>query len=95
MDNVRGIARVVDTRSNAKLEVSFVRFLGRNWFWGDYWIIGLDSEYRWAIVGTPSRKYGWILCRAPEMEAETRRQVNEILTRQGYQVDVFVDTTSE
>ncbi|MEJ2628331.1 MAG: lipocalin family protein, partial [bacterium] len=35
---VKGRARVVDTTSNAKLKVSFVRFLGLNLFWGDYWI---------------------------------------------------------
>jgi hypothetical protein len=42
----RGKARVVDKVTNAKLKVTFF------WpFWGAYWIIGLDEDYRWAVVG--------------------------------------------
>ena len=55
-----GKAVVVDGSSNAKLKVWF--------FWpfkGDYWIIDLDPDYRWAVVGVPSRKYLWILSRTP------------------------------
>ena len=60
--SVRGKAWVVDKTSNAKLKVSF--------FWpfsGDYWIIDLDKDYQWAVVGHPSRTYLWILCRTPQM----------------------------
>ncbi|MEJ2545696.1 MAG: lipocalin family protein, partial [Calditrichaceae bacterium] len=60
-DEAIGEARVVDTTSYAKLEVSFVSIFCVHLFWGDYWIIGLDESYQYAIVGTPSRKYGWIL----------------------------------
>ncbi len=88
----QGIAKVVDPKTNAKLEVSFVRFLGIQLFWGDYWIIGLDREYRWAIVGNPSRKYGWILSRTPTLSAYGRQVVTDILLKQGYNPDDFVPT---
>ncbi|HNT65234.1 MAG TPA: lipocalin family protein, partial [bacterium] len=42
-NEAQAIARIVDKQSNAKLQVSFVRFLGISLFWGDYWIIGLDA----------------------------------------------------
>lgn len=61
----RGTARVVDKKTNAKLKVTF--------FWpfeGNYWIVKLDPEYQWAMVGEPSRKYFWILARDRKMEAE-------------------------
>jgi apolipoprotein D and lipocalin family protein len=29
--------------------------------------IGLDPDYRWAVVGTPSRNYLWVLSRTPRM----------------------------
>jgi apolipoprotein D and lipocalin family protein len=49
--------------SNAKLRVRFL------WpFRGDYWIIELDEEYRYAVVGHPSREYLWILARTPRID---------------------------
>jgi len=89
VDEARGIAKVVDPKSNARLKVSFVRILGLSLFWGDYWIIGLDSNYHYAIVGNPSRKYGWILCREPKMTAESLNEVFEILRNQGYDPQKF------
>ena len=51
----RGIARVVDERTSAKLKVRFapavLSFLPM--VWGDYWIIGLAADYSWAVVGSP------------------------------------------
>jgi apolipoprotein D and lipocalin family protein len=83
-DDANGLARVVDKKTNAKLEVSFVSFFGWRPFWGDYWIIGLDENYQWAIVGTPNRKYGWILSRTPKLEAEILNKIFSILKEQGY-----------
>ena len=77
----RGKAKVVDRESNAKLKVSFF------WpFWGDYWIIDLDPEYRWAVVGNPSRKYLWILSRTRSMDPQVYAQILERITAQGYDV---------
>lgn len=76
-----GVARVVDTQSNAKLEVSF------QWpFWGDYWIVDLDSDYRWAVVGHPSRDDLWILSRDPRMDDETYAAIGERARQKGFDV---------
>lgn len=83
-DKTEGIARIVDKKSNAKLEVSFFSILGWRPIWGDYWIIGLDENYQWAIVGTPSRKYGWILSRTPKLDQSTLDKIFSILKDQGY-----------
>ncbi|MBX9699277.1 MAG: lipocalin family protein, partial [Acetobacteraceae bacterium] len=41
-----GSAYVVEGSNGAKLRVSFF------WpFYGDYWVLGLDPDYRWAVVG--------------------------------------------
>ena len=77
------MARIVNKNSNAKLEVSFVSFLGWRPFWGDYWIIGLDENYKWAVVGTPSRKYGWVLSRTPQLDKQTMDTVFQIFKRPG------------
>jgi apolipoprotein D and lipocalin family protein len=88
-DASEGIAQVVDASSNAKLEVSFVSILGINLFWGDYWIIGLDTNYEYAVVGTPTRKYGWILSRTPKLSEEKLNEAFELLKSQGYEPKKF------
>lgn len=89
LDQTEGIARVVDKKSNAKLEVSFFSIFGWRPIWGDYWIIGLDENYQWAIVGTPSRKYGWILARQPKLDQNTLDKIYSILREQGYNPQDF------
>lgn len=87
-----GIAKIVDQQSRSKLKVSFVNLLGIRLFWGDYWIIGLDDEYRWAVVGHPRRKYGWILSRTSQLPSETLAEIFALLERQGYDPGAFVMT---
>jgi apolipoprotein D and lipocalin family protein len=58
-----GRAHVVELATGSKLRVTFF------WpFYGDYWILDLDADYRWALVGTPDRKYLWVLSRNERME---------------------------
>ncbi len=67
----KGIASVkVKAGPNSKLKV---RFFGP--FSGDYWILSLDSAYRWAVVGTPNRKYLWILSRTPTLSRHVYDQL--------------------
>jgi apolipoprotein D and lipocalin family protein len=89
-DEIKGIAKIADTETNAKLKVSFVRFLGISLFWADYWIIDLSEDYQWAVVGTPSRKYGWILARKPELSQEILEHINQSLGEQGYDPTEFI-----
>lgn len=89
LDVAEGIAQVVDETTNSKLEVSFVSFFGIRPFWGDYWIIGLDKDYKYAIVGHPKRKYGWILSRTPSLPDETLNLIIEKLKDQGYNWNDF------
>jgi apolipoprotein D and lipocalin family protein len=79
LDRAKGRARVVDTSTNAKLEVSFFRP-----FWGDYWIIDLGAEYEYAVVGHPSREYLWILSRTPTLHPTVYAGILERLVAQGY-----------
>ena len=88
----RGIGKVMDSVNRSKLKVSFVRVLGLQLFWGDYWIIGLGEDYGYAVVGEPKRKYGWILSRRNHLSSEEWQSVNSILTAQGYDPRDFVQT---
>jgi apolipoprotein D and lipocalin family protein len=75
-----GIAWVVDEEGKrAKLKVQF--------FWpfrGDYWIIDLDPDYRFAAVGHPTREYLWILARTPTLDPMLYRPLAARLEAQGY-----------
>lgn len=84
VDQATGVARVIDPVSRARLKVSLVSFLGWRPFWGDYWVIGLDEAYRWAVVGSPDRRYGWVLARTPRLDEASMVSIREILVRNGY-----------
>lgn len=84
-----GLAKVIDSDTNAKLKVSFFRIFGIQLFWGDYWIIGLGYDYKYAIVGHPARKYGWILSRERQLSSENFEEIYSILRNSGYNPDDF------
>ena len=97
VDEARGIGRKAgDQQSSARLEVRFapaiLSFLSS--VWGDYWIIGLGPEYTWAVVGTPSREYLWILSRTPAMSATSYERALEIALGNGFDVTRVVKTTN-
>ncbi len=66
--DIRGYAKVLNPPVNTKLTVRF-----HTWFGflipvpkeGNYWILHVDDHYQEAIVGTPNRKYLWLLARTP------------------------------
>ena len=89
VEQARGVARVIDTSSRAKLKVSLVSVLGWRPFWGDYWIIGLDENYRWAVVASPDRRYGWMLARTRTLEPATLEAIGAILERNGFRREAF------
>jgi apolipoprotein D and lipocalin family protein len=78
-DEATGSATVVEGSSNSRLKVSF--------FWpfkADYWVIGLDADYRWAVVGNPNRKYLWVLSRTPQMAQPLLDAALAAAREQGY-----------
>jgi apolipoprotein D and lipocalin family protein len=85
--SVKGKARIVDKKTNAKLKVSF--------FWpfsGDYWIIDLGEKYDYAAVGHPTRKYLWILSRTMQMEESLYQKILVKLRDQGYDTQKLIRT---
>ena len=80
-DRAEGSAFAVEGSNNAKLRVQF--------FWpfrGDYWVLDLAPDYSHAVVGTPSRKYCWILSRTPTMPPERLDSLRVFLAARGFDV---------
>nr|WP_321409059.1 lipocalin family protein [uncultured Carboxylicivirga sp.] len=68
-----GKAKVPDAQFPGQIKVSFF-----GPFYGDYYIIDLDENYHYALVGDPSRKYLWILSRTPKIDNEI---YNSLITK--------------
>jgi len=78
-DEAVGRAWAVEGTGNGQLKVSF--------FWpfrSDYWIVGLDEDYRWAVVGNPERKYLWILSRTPVLPRDQLDRALRAAQTQGF-----------
>ncbi|MFP7721893.1 lipocalin family protein [Lysobacter sp. A3-1-A15] len=91
MDESTGVARPVEGLNGA-LQVRFApEWLA--WLpvvWADYWVIGLDSDYQWAVVGGPSKKYLWILSRRPGMDQALFDKLKDDARALGYPVQDLV-----
>jgi len=80
-----GVAWIPDKKYPAKLKVQF--------FWpfsGDYWIIDLDKEYKYVLVGGPSAKYLWILAREKRMDDSTYNMLLQKAVENGYDVKTII-----
>lgn len=84
-----GRAYAID-ESNSKLKVSFFRP-----FYGDYWVLMLDENYSYAVVGTPSREYLWILAREKTISEELRNEILQKLPTLGFDTSKFIWTIQE
>lgn len=87
VDQAVGRAWAPDAAVTAQLKVSF--------FWpfrSDYWVVGLDKDYRWAVVGNPNRKYLWILSRTPQLPKAELERAQEAARIQGYALGQLVFT---
>jgi apolipoprotein D and lipocalin family protein len=87
MSYAKGKAFVVKGSGNARLKVQFL------WpFRGDYYIIVLDDNYRYVVVGHPGRKYLWILSREPYMASDTYSGLVERVKQKGYDISILQKT---
>jgi apolipoprotein D and lipocalin family protein len=65
------------------------------YFWpvfSDHWIIALDEQYRWSVVGSPDRRFLWIMARAPTLPAEDYTRALAAAGREGFDITRLVRT---
>ena len=84
----KGRGRVVEPETNSKLEISFVGpFIGDTWFfWADYWIVELGDDYEYAVVGSPSREFLWILSRQKTLDDKLYTDILDRRLAEGYDI---------
>ena len=79
LDTAEGHAWIPDADHPERLKVSFFRP-----FRGDYWVVALDPDYRWAVVGEPQRRYLWVLSRTPTLPEGDYAGILERVAQLGY-----------
>ena len=94
--SAQGIAEIPDLAYPGQLRVRFApEWLA--WLpmvWGDYWILDLDSEYRWVMIGSPSRNTLWILARTPTLDQGTTDRLKRKAVSLGFDVTSMVDVSN-
>ena len=74
------------------LEVSFLP-AALSWLpfgWADYWVVDLDPDYRWAVVGGPSREAMWVLSRERALPPAVLEGIKQRATSRGYALDELI-----
>lgn len=75
-----GKAKVPDPSQPGRLKVSFFLF-----FYGDYFVLELDQQdYQWAMIGSSTPNYFWILSRTPQMDEDVYQSLLEKARQRGY-----------
>ena len=82
---VRALAWVHNRENNAEWRVRFFGLIT-----AEYVVLDLDPGYRWAVVGHPSRNYGWILSRSKRLPDREYARILKRLEEQGYDPGRFV-----
>lgn len=91
LESAEGVARR-DPASPGRLEVRFAP----DWLswlpltWADYWVIAVDPDYQWAMVGEPGREYLWILARTPSLPAERLAALRRQAEDMGYSLETLI-----
>ena len=90
VDSRTGKYRVVDGKAKlgrhpGQLRVSFFLF-----FYSDYNILALDDNYEWALIGSKSSKYLWILSRTPKLPEVVLNNILAIAQEKGYDTSKLV-----
>jgi apolipoprotein D and lipocalin family protein len=89
VDVARGRAVASNGNRNDKLRVSFF------WpFFSPYWALWLDPEYRAILLGSPNRKYLWLLSRTPKLDPALEQQALAQARHQGYNLGNLIHTPS-
>ena len=78
---MKALARVVDTRTNAEWSVQFL------WpFEAPFLVIDLSPDYRFTTIGYPNRDLIWIMSRTPVMSEKDYARALELAKSQGYDI---------
>jgi len=59
-------------------------------FYGDYYVLDLEENYQWVIIGSSSDNYLWILSRTPHMDPDLYNELLEKIKLRGYDISQLI-----
>lgn len=91
MTSIQGTAKPVGNtpEGEAKLEVRFDPFPA-SLFAGDYWVLDLNDAHTMAIVGSPNRKFLWLLAKDPSAQTDDFSAGLKRMQTQGFDVSQLI-----
>jgi len=85
ISKITGKAWLVDPNINSKWEVQFI------WpFTLDYWVIDLEEDYKYAVIGEPDKENIWILSRKPIMKKSLLVKIIKKTKMKGYDLSNLI-----
>lgn len=86
LKKTKGIATIPNSLEPGKLKVYFFLFFG-----ADYFILELDQDkYQYALVGSSTVNYLWILSRTPQMDPEIYNMLVDKARHRGYPIEELI-----
>ena len=85
ISKITGKAWLVDPTIKSKWEVQFI------WpFTLDYWVIDLQEDYKYAVIGEPDKENIWILSRKPIMKKSLLVKIIKKTEMKGYDLSNLI-----
>lgn len=85
-----GTAWVPDEAYPGRLKVTF--------FWpfaGNYYILALDENYQYVLVGDPSRKYLWVLARGKKLDRGIYSELMDHARMNGFDIQQVIEVEQD
>ncbi len=87
MRKARAKAYVDTAMRRARLKIQFF------WpNWQDYWVLYISDDYQQTVIGTPDRKYLWLMSRTPSMDEKIYDQLVAFAAREGFDTASLMNT---
>ena len=81
----RAVGKAKLTDEPGKLKVSFFWI-----FYADYFVLELEENYQWALIGSKSDKYLWILSRTTQLEEKVKTDILNRAKKRGYDTSKLI-----
>ena len=76
-----GMIEITNPMSHSEGRITFLPPL-----WQDYAVLFLDQDYRYSIIGHPSREYCWLFAREPQISDEMYEAMIAVVRANGFDV---------
>ena len=85
-----GVYKVAEGKAKTTSTSGLLRVAFFMNFYSDYRVLMIDDDYDYALVGSSTPKYLWILSRTPQLDDATLQKIIDVAEQKGYDTDNLV-----